>query len=295
MKVLMKAVFSIILIVTAVSTAAAGGKRDQSGSGASGNAGASGAADAKVRKVYAAHTQGYVPYGFVNEKGESDGFEIAVLRAVDEALPEYEFSFVPTSDEDLLIGIESGKYALGTKGAWMTEERKKKFLFPSNPIAASVIGIAFRKADEGRIRDLESFAEYSGKLVPISPQSAQFAVVQDFNKAHPDKQIALVPSDTFIINDAYLWVIEGRYDAFFDLKLSFLNSVLSEKGAFHSLSDKLSFVPYKGIPTWTLFNRNEAALAAAYDRAIEKLRADGTLSSLSVKYFGEDVFSYVSE
>lgn len=290
MKVVLRFVISTMLLVAAVSTAAAGGMRDDKPAPA-----AAKASGGPVRTVYAAHTQGYVPYGFVNEKGESDGFEIAVLRAVDAVLDEYAFAFVPTSDEDLLIGIESGKYALGTKGAWVTAERKKKFLFPENPVAASIIGITFRASDADKIRDLESFARFSGKLVPISPQSAQFALVQEFNKSHPDSPVALVPSDTFIINDAYLWVIEGRYDAFFDLKLAFQNSVVSEKGAFHSLADRLAWVPYKGIPTWTLFNRNETELAAAYDRAIEQLRADGTLSALSVQYFGEDVFSYVFE
>ena len=40
-----------------------------------------------------------------------------------------------------MIGTESGKYQVGTKGAWITDERKKKFLIPNNPLAASVIGI----------------------------------------------------------------------------------------------------------------------------------------------------------
>ena len=58
------------------------------------------------------------PYDFVNEKGESDGFEVAVMKEVAKKLPQYEFQFVPTSDDDLLIGVESGKYTVGTKGIW---------------------------------------------------------------------------------------------------------------------------------------------------------------------------------
>lgn len=248
-----------------------------------------------VRKIYSAHTQSNVPYGFVNEKGESDGFEIAVLRAVDELLPEYEFVFVPTSDEDLLIGVETGKYTLGTKGIWMTEERKQKFLFPNNPIAASIIGITFRASDKDTITNIESFARYSGKLVPISPQSAQFALVKEFNDKHPDTPIKLVPSDVFIINDAYAWVLEGRYDGFFDLQLAFQKSVVNSKGAFHSLEGKLAYIPYKGVLTWPLFNKNEKDLAAAYDKAIVSLREKGVLSELSIKYFGQDVFQFVDK
>lgn len=250
---------------------------------------------AGVRLINAAHTQNYVPYGYIDEKGQSDGFEIAVLRAVDELLPEYEFRFTATSDEDLFIGLETGRYQLATKGAWSTAERRQKYVFPENPIAASIIGIAFRSSDRDKIHDLDSFAKYSGKLVPISPQSAQYAVVSDYNTKHPDQPIKLVPSDVFIINDAYAWIMEGRYDAFFDLKLSFELNVLNEKGPYHSLSSKLAYAPYKGIPTWPLFAKEEKELAAAYDRAVTKLKADGKIAELSIKYFGEDVFSYADE
>ena len=249
----------------------------------------------KVRTINVAHTVTNVPYDFLDEKGNADGFEIAVLKAVDEHLPEYEFKFHGVSDEELLIGTESGKYQVGTKGAWITEERKKKFLIPNQPLAASVIGIAFRAENADQIKDLESFAKFSGKLIPISPQSAQFSVIQDFNTKHPDNQIKLLPSDVFDIADSYLWVLEGRYDAYFVLKLSFEKNVLKETGPYHQFADKLAYVPYKGIPTWPLFNKKENELAAAYDKAVQTLKENGTISELSLKYFGEDVFNFVSE
>ena len=249
----------------------------------------------KVRTIKVAHTVTNVPYDFLDEKGNADGFEIAVLKAVDELLPEYEFKFHGVSDEELLIGTESGKYQVGTKGAWITEERKKKFLIPQNPLAASVIGIAFRKENASQIKDLESFAKFSGKLIPISPQSAQFSVIQDFNEKHPANQIKLVPSDVFDIADSYLWVLEGRYDAYFVLKLSYEKNVLKESGPYHQFADKLAYVPYKGIPTWPLFNKKEVELAAAYDKAVQTLKENGTISALSLKYFGEDVFNFVTD
>ena len=249
----------------------------------------------KVRTINVAHTVTNVPYDFLDEKGNADGFEIAVLKAVDELLPEYEFKFHGVSDEELLIGTESGKYQVGTKGAWITDERKKKFLIPSNPLAASVIGIAFRAENKNEITDLESFASYSGKLIPISPQSAQYSVIQEFNEKHPSNQIKLVPSDVFDIADSYLWVLEGRYDAYFVLKLSFEKNVLKETGPYHQFAEKLAYVPYKGIPTWPLFNKKETELAAAYDKAVQQLKENGTISALSLKYFGEDVFNFVSE
>jgi L-cystine transport system substrate-binding protein len=123
-----------------------------------------------VKTVYAAHTQAYVPYDFVNDAGASDGFEVQVLKAVDELLPQYQFEFVPTTDDDLLIGIESGKYDLGTKGAWYTQERAKKYVFPKNPIAASIIGLAFRAENAGEIKDMESSSRPSAASWCPSPR-----------------------------------------------------------------------------------------------------------------------------
>lgn len=250
----------------------------------------------KVTTLQVAHTQNYVPYDFVNDKGESDGFEVAVLKAVDDKLKNYKFEYTGTSDEDLLIGLESGKYDIGVKGAWYTEERAQKFVIPDQAIGASVIGFAVRKADENKYKDIDSFAKAGSKLVPISPQNAQYNVIQEYNKKakHP---IELKESESFSVADAYAWVLEGRYDAYFSIKLSFEEAVQKEGGAYHQYADQLTWFPYKGIETYPLIHKNDTnkAFAKEYDKAIKELQKDGTIAKLSEKYFGEDVFSYVTD
>ena len=243
-----------------------------------------------------AHTQSYAPYDFINEKGESDGFEVAVLKAIDEKLDAYQFEYVGTSDEDLLIGLESGKYDIGTKGAWYTAERAEKFIIPENAIGASIIGFTIRKEDSSKYTDIDSFAVAGGKLVPISPQNAQYNVIQEYNK-DSSTPIKLAEAESFKVADAYAWVLEGRYDAFFDIKLSFEKAVTNEDGAYHQYADKLTWFPYKGIETYPLIHKSSTneEFAKAYDEAIQELQEDGTISKLSKEYFGEDVFSYVTK
>lgn len=249
--------------------------------------------DGKIQKIRVAHTNYYVPYDFVNDKGESDGFEVAVLKEVNKLLPQYEFEYFPTSDDDLLIGVLQGKYDVGTKGVWITEERKKKYIFPQNPIAASIIGIVIRKDTADKITDIKSFAKYSGKLVPIGPSNAQYNIIDEYNKQNTDAQVKLVAGDQFEAADGYVWVVEGRYDARVDIKLSFQNNIEKEGAPYAKYKDKLSYVPYKAIPTWPLFNRKNQAFANAYDEAIKTLKENGTLEKLSQKYFGENIFSFV--
>ncbi|MGM0214171.1 transporter substrate-binding domain-containing protein [Enterococcus sp. AZ109] len=251
----------------------------------------------QVTTIQVAHTQNYVPYDFINDAGESDGYEVQVLKAVDEKLPQYELEFTGTSDDDLLIGLESGKYDLGVKGAWYTEERAEKFILPKEKIGASIIGFTVRQEDADTITDIDSFAKTGGKLVPISPQNAQWNVIDEYNQEHPDQQIQLTAAEAFNVADAYAWVLEKRYDAFFDIKLSYEEAIEKEDGAYHQYADQLTYVPYKGIPTYPLLHRDakNEEFAKAYEGAIRELEEEGTLQALSEEYFGEDVFQFIEE
>ena len=251
------------------------------------------AGDGGKKVITVAHTNYYVPYDFVNEKGESDGFEVAVMKEVAKKLPQYDFKFVPTSDDDLLIGVESGKYTVGTKGIWITEPRKKKYIFPKNNIGASVIGLIVRKENTDKIKDLASFADFSGKLVPIASQDARYSVIDNFNKENPDHQIKLVPSEAFQVADAYSWVLEGRYDAYLEVELSYKNNIQKEDAPYHKFNDQLTYIRYKGIPTYPIINKNEQQFADDYDKAIEELRQEGKIAELEQQYFGESLSDYL--
>ena len=251
------------------------------------------AGDGGKKVITVAHTNYYVPYDFVNEKGESDGFEVAVMKEVAKKLPQYDFKFVPTSDDDLLIGVESGKYTVGTKGIWITEPRKKKYIFPKNNIGASVIGLIVRKENTDKIKDLASFADFSGKLVPIASQDARYSVIDNFNKENTDHQIKLVPSEAFQVADAYSWVLEGRYDAYLEVELSYKNNIQKEEAPYHKFNDQLTYIRYKGIPTYPIINKNEQQFADDYDKAIEELRQEGKIAELEQQYFGESLSDYL--
>lgn len=272
------------ILVGALAVTAGCGSKDKS---------ANQAGDGGKKVITVAHTNYYVPYDFVNEKGESDGFEVAVMKEVAKKLPQYDFKFVPTSDDDLLIGVESGKYTVGTKGIWITEPRKKKYIFPKNNIGASVIGLIVRKENTDKIKDLASFADFSGKLVPIASQDARYSVIDDFNKENPDHQIKLVPSEAFQVADAYTWVLEGRYDAYLEVELSYKNNIQKEDAPYHKFNDQLTYIRYKGIPTYPIINKNEQQFADDYDKAIEELRQEGKIAELEQQYFGESLSDYL--
>ena len=191
--------------------------------------------------------------------------------------------------------MESGKYQIGTKGIWWTAARNESYVFPEHYIGASITGLTFKTEYADQITDMESFAAFSGRLVPLAPQNAQYTIVENYNKNHPDSQIELVAAEQFSNSDSYQWVLEGRYDAVFDIKTTYENNVLNENGEFHEYADQLSYVAYEAIPTWALFNINEQELADAYDEAWETLYENGTLDELQQKYFGYSLFELIPE
>mgnify|MGYP001478661104 FL=1 len=249
----------------------------------------------KKKVVNVAYTNYYVPYDFVNDKGEADGFEVAVMKEVAKKLPQYEWKFTPTSDDDLLIGVESGKYTIGTKGIWKTAAREKKYLFTDNYIGASVIGLVIRKDEADKVKDMDSFAQYSGKLVPIAPQDARYMVIDTYNKEHPDNPIDLKSSEAFQIADAYSWVMEGRYDAYLEVELSYKNNIVKDDAPYHQFNDQLTYIRYKGIPTYPLINKKETKLKDEVDKAIKELRDEGKIAELEQKYFGESLSQYIGQ
>ncbi|RKJ24782.1 amino acid ABC transporter substrate-binding protein, partial [Butyricicoccus sp. 1XD8-22] len=61
-----------------------------------------------VTKIKVAFAQAAKPITYVDENGNPAGYDVEAMMLVDEALEDYEFEFVPTTDEDLFIGVEQG-------------------------------------------------------------------------------------------------------------------------------------------------------------------------------------------
>ena len=146
-----------------------------------------------------------------------------------------------------------------------------------------------------KVKDMDSFAQYSGKLVPIAPQDARYMVIDTYNKEHPDKPIQLQSSEAFQIADAYSWVMEGRYDGYLEVELSYKNNIVKDDAPYHQFNDSLTYIRYKGIPTYPLINKKEQKLADQVDQAIKELRDEGKIAELEQKYFGESLSQYISQ
>lgn len=249
--------------------------------------------DGDVRKVKVAYDMASKPISWLDDKGNATGYDVEVMKLVDELLPEYEFEYVGTTSDDLLIGVEQGKFQVGVKNAFWTEERTEKFIFPQGFLGLSSAGLVLKKENED-IKTLEDFASAGYSLAPIAANNAQYTVIDEYNKANPDNPVKLDAGDAFTV-DVVQWVNEGRVDGGVIIEGPFQKQVLDETGPYYNLKDEVVYNEFAVIKTWPLFNKKEQKFADAYDKAIKQLQEEKKTNELSTEFYGRDLFEVLDQ
>ncbi|MDS9471085.1 transporter substrate-binding domain-containing protein [Sporosarcina pasteurii] len=244
--------------------------------------------DNDIRKVKVAYVQSSKPVTYTDENGNAAGYDVEVLKAVDELLPQYEFEFVGTSDDDLLVGVEQGKYQVGVKNAFWTEERTAKFIYPKEFVGLSSTGLVLKK-ENAAVKTLDDFASAGFSLAPIAANNAQYTVIAEHNEKNPDNPINLKAGDTFSV-DVVQWVNEGRVDGAVIIEASFNRQVTAGDGPYHHLKDDVVYNEFAVIKTWPLFNKKEQEFADAFDEALKEVKEQKIPNDLSIEFYGRDLF-----
>ena len=241
-----------------------------------------------VTIVKVAYDQASKPMSYIDEKGDATGYDVEVMKLVDEALEDYEFQYVGTTSDDLLIGVEQGKYDVGVKNAFWTEERTQKYIFPQQFLGLSSAGLVLKKED-AQIKNLSDFASAGFELAPIAANNAQYTVIAEYNEENPDNPVNLKAGEEFSV-DVVQWVNEGRVDGGVIIEGAFNGQVLTEGGPYYNLKDDVVYNQFAVIKTWPLFNKNQQQFADAYDQAITELKETDALRELTIEFYGKDLF-----
>ncbi|NGP46457.1 transporter substrate-binding domain-containing protein [Bacillaceae bacterium SIJ1] len=244
--------------------------------------------DDGITNVKVAFEIGSKPMTYLDENGQPAGYDIDVMKRVDEKLEAYSFEFVGTTSDDLLIGVEQGKFQAGVKNAFYTEERAKKYIYPKQFIGLSSAGLAL-KAEYEHIQSLADFATEGFTLAPIAANNAQYTVIAEHNHKNPDNPVKLEAGEEFGV-DVVQWVNEGRVDGGVMIQGVFDKQVSDPNGPYHHLQGDVVYKEFAVIKTWPLFHKKQQALADAYDQALEDIAAAGELEELSQKHYGRNLF-----
>lgn len=235
--------------------------------------------------------QDYKGVSYIDDNGELTGYDIEIMRAIDEELEDYVFEYDPVGQETLLTGLETNQYVGAIGGFYWSQKRADAYLFPEVNIGAALVALQVRNEDVGKIVTLEDLYDSGGKLVPIAPTSGYYTIVTDYNKAHPDKQIELETIEWNSVSTEQIsqWIHEGVYDAAVVEVISWDSAV---KAGVNTNDTNIDIDhPFAYVKTWTLFAKGQEDFTAEYDRALKTLMDNGTVSEIFEKYNGFDFLS----
>ncbi len=236
------------------------------------------AAEPKV--VYVGTEAAYPPFNYTTEAGEVDGYDAAVIRAIDELIPELSFEFVPTSWDSIFVALESGKFDIIANQINRNPAREEKYQFANLPYSFAGNSIIFKA---GRT-DIKGIADLHGKIVAAGVGSYNTTWLEEYN-AKNGNPITINYYDgnvSLILQD----IISGRVDAT-------LNSEVTTRLIAEELKLDLGYtlIDDTGITEqYLLFSKSETAneIKPLVDAALKTLVESGKLGELSTQYLGAD-------
>ena len=247
------------------------------------SAGASSAAGSSADQLAAIQASGklivalegaWQPWSYHDESDTLVGYDVEVSRAIAEKLgvePEY----VESDWDSLFAGLDAGRYDLVCNGVEVTDERAKTYDF-TTPYGYIHTALAVRKDNE----DITTFEDLNGKTTANSLASTYMELAESYGAT-------VQGIDT--LEETIQLLTAGRIDATLNADVSFYDYLNVHPDADFKLVAFTEEASHVAIP---LRKGDETAtLLEAINSAIEELRADGTLSELGEKYFGQDISS----
>ena len=214
------------------------------------------------------------PWSYHDESDTLVGYDVEVSRAIAEKLgvePEY----VESDWDSLFAGMDAGRYDMVCNGVEVTEERSKTYDF-TTPYGYIHTALAVKKDNDS----ITSFEDLDGKTTANSLASTYMELAESYGAT-------VQGIDT--LEETLQLLTAGRIDATLNADVSFYDYLNVHPDADFKLVAFTEEASHVAIP---LRKGDETAtLLEAINNAIEELRADGTLSELSEKYFGQDISS----
>ena len=238
-----------------------------------------------VRHIVVGTGNGAAPFCYLDENGNSVGYDIDVLNELDARLPQYEFEIQAMDFSTLIVSIDSGSINFLSHQLVQSDARKEKYLFPSQYYCLSPMSLAV-KADSG----ITSMADMAGKTMEQNPSAYEYQMLMAYNDAHPGQELNIVAVSDQSTADTFLKVSNGQVDASLTYKATF-DSVVPELGIDNlTLTDVVMCED-----TYLMFPKTEQQLCDDIDAVLKEMIADGTLSKISEKWYGEDVFGLYAD
>ncbi len=228
-------------------------------------------ADVKEAGVLKIGLEGdWQPFSFHDENDNLVGYDVEVAKAVADKLG-VEAQITEGPWDGLLTGLGTGVYDVVVNGVDVTEERKATFDF-SDPYAYDHIDLVVL----GTNTEIKTFEDLDGSTTANSVGSTYADMGEDFGAE---------VSNVDTLAETMELVLNGTVQATINADTSvqdYLNTTGETRLQVVAQADEITAY---AIPV----KKGATTLQEAINEALAELRKDGTLSALSVKYFGADL------
>jgi len=217
----------------------------------------------------------FPPMGFRDENNEIVGFDIDLAKEAASRLG-VEVKFQPISWDAKGEELNSGNIDVIWNGFTITEERKKEFLFTKPYIADRQIIVV--RPDS----PIATKADLAGKEVGIQAGSSAVEAVMADEATYETIKYTLREFDT---NDMALRDLAGGgLDAVVVDEVVGRYYISKHPGEYKVLEENFGMEEF-GVG----LRLTDKAFHAELDRVLDEMKADGTASDISMKWFGEDI------
>ncbi|MFF2175059.1 transporter substrate-binding domain-containing protein [Lysinibacillus sp. NPDC058147] len=213
---------------------------------------------------------------FIDDDGKLTGYDVELVRAIDEKLPEYEFEFKTMEFSNLLLSLETKKIDFIAHQMEVNSEREEKFLFNKEPYNVFPLKVTVNAKNNS----IQSIDDLKGKNVSVSPTSNSAVFLEKYNKEHNLGANIVYSSGSVDVQNQ---LATGRIDAIITTPFAVKYYNESNKAQEKVVGDALL-----NSKVYFLLNKDEVALQERLDDAIRELKAEGVISKLSKKWLGDD-------
>jgi lysine-arginine-ornithine-binding protein len=244
---------------------------------------ATGAHAQDQRKVKIGTEGAYPPFNSIDPSGELVGFDIDIANALCDAA-NLECEFVVQDWDGIIPGLIAKKYDAIVASMSMTDQRRevvdftdKYYQTPAKFIAAK--GADFELSPEG----------LAGKAIGVQ----RATIHENFLRGEfPDVDVRAYATQ----DEANADLVSGRLDLVMADSVALLEGFLkTDAGQDFEFVGPDYFDPkYHGEGAGIAIRKGEDDLRAAFNEAIDQIRADGTYQTIAEKYFDFDVYGPIS-